>query len=189
MLRDQAHTSGCWAATAMSNAAQTYSRAMRKARRARWRAALPCVRRTSRQNDATSGMSPTSSTSRLSGAVSRMDSMTTPSAAATAVDLADDAAYLEAVAQARKAADAYYGSGESDLDDETYDRLLRGINAWEDGHPGQVAVDSPSQQVAAGVTTYHHLRHAAQPGRHHSPGPDARRPRHRLPSRRSHPPR
>ncbi|MEU8331671.1 NAD-dependent DNA ligase LigA [Micromonospora sp. NPDC048839] len=82
-----------------------------------------------------------------------MGGMTTPSAAAFAVDLADEAAYLEAVAQARKAADAYYGSGESDLDDETYDRLLRGITAWEDAHPGQIAVDSPSQQVAAGVTT------------------------------------
>ncbi|MGK4580182.1 NAD-dependent DNA ligase LigA [Kitasatospora sp. HPMI-4] len=82
-----------------------------------------------------------------------MSGMTKPSAAAPAVDLADQAAYLEAVAQTRKAADAYYGSGESDLDDETYDRLLRGITAWEDSHPGQIAADSPSQQVAAGVTT------------------------------------
>ncbi|GAB2697257.1 NAD-dependent DNA ligase LigA [Kitasatospora kifunensis] len=79
--------------------------------------------------------------------------MTKPSAAVPAVDLADEAAYLEAVAQARKAADAYYGSGESGLDDETYDRLLRGITAWEDAHPEQIAADSPSQQVAAGVTT------------------------------------
>ncbi|WP_405003216.1 NAD-dependent DNA ligase LigA [Kitasatospora purpeofusca] len=79
--------------------------------------------------------------------------MTKPSAAAPADDLADEAAYLEAVAQARKAADAYYGSGESGLDDETYDQLLRGITSWEDTHPGQIAADSPSQQVAAGVTT------------------------------------
>ncbi len=82
-----------------------------------------------------------------------MISMTKPSAAAPAVDLADEAAYLDAVAQARKAADAYYGSGESGLDDDTYDRLLRGITAWEAAHPGQIAADSPSQQVAAGVTT------------------------------------
>ncbi|MFC1435666.1 hypothetical protein ACEZDB_34010 [Streptacidiphilus sp. N1-3] len=79
--------------------------------------------------------------------------MTKPSATAPAVDLAGEAAYLEAVAQARRAADAYYGSGESGLDDETYDRLLRGITAWEDTHPDQIAADSPSQQVAAGVTT------------------------------------
>ncbi|WP_370091894.1 NAD-dependent DNA ligase LigA [Streptacidiphilus sp. MAP12-20] len=82
-----------------------------------------------------------------------MSGMTKPSAAAPAVDLADEVAYLEAVAQARKAADAYYGSGESELDDDTYDRLLRGITAWEADHPGQIAADSPSQQVAAGVTT------------------------------------
>jgi DNA ligase (NAD+) len=82
-----------------------------------------------------------------------MGGMTKPSAAAPAVDLADEAAYLEAVAQARKAADAYYGSGESGLDDETYDRLLRGITAWEGLHPERIAADSPSQQVAAGVTS------------------------------------
>jgi DNA ligase (NAD+) len=82
-----------------------------------------------------------------------MGSMTKPSAAAPVVDLTDEAAYLEAVAQAREAADAYYGSGESGLDDETYDRLLRGITVWENTHPGQIAADSPSQQVAAGVTT------------------------------------
>jgi DNA ligase (NAD+) len=82
-----------------------------------------------------------------------MSSMTKPSAPGHTVDLADEAAYLEAVTQARRAADAYYGSGESGLDDDSYDRLLRGITAWEDAHPGQVAADSPSQQVAAGVTT------------------------------------
>nr|WP_042418694.1 NAD-dependent DNA ligase LigA [Streptacidiphilus anmyonensis] len=79
--------------------------------------------------------------------------MTKPSVSAPAVDLADEAAYLDAVAQARKAADAYYGSGESGMDDDAYDRLLRGITAWEDAHPGQIAAGSPSQQVAAGVTT------------------------------------
>ncbi|RAG80369.1 DNA ligase (NAD(+)) LigA [Streptacidiphilus pinicola] len=80
-----------------------------------------------------------------------MSSMTKPSAAVPAVDLADEAAYLDAVAQARQAADAYYGSGESGLDDESYDQLLRGITAWEDANPGQVAADSPSQQIGGGV--------------------------------------
>ncbi|MEV6979546.1 NAD-dependent DNA ligase LigA [Kitasatospora sp. NPDC093806] len=81
-----------------------------------------------------------------------MSGMTKPSTVAPAVDLADEAAYLEAVVQARKAADAYYGAGESGLDDDTYDRLLRGITAWEDAHPDRIAADSPSQRVAAGVT-------------------------------------
>ena len=78
--------------------------------------------------------------------------MTTKPAAATTVPT-DDQAYLQAVAQTRAAADAYYGSGESGLDDETYDRLLRGITVWEAEHPDQVAADSPTRQVAAGVTT------------------------------------
>jgi DNA ligase (NAD+) len=73
--------------------------------------------------------------------------------AVVAVVLADEDAYLLAVAQARTAAEAYYGSGEPNLDDESYDRLLRGIVAWEDEHPGRIAADSPSQQVGAGLTT------------------------------------
>nr|WP_211116773.1 NAD-dependent DNA ligase LigA [Glycomyces buryatensis] len=78
--------------------------------------------------------------------------MTTTSAA-PAVAIAEENTYREAVAQAREAADAYYGTGESGMDDDTYDRLLRGIIAWEAEHPDQVAADSPTQQVAAGVTT------------------------------------
>ncbi|GAB2468679.1 NAD-dependent DNA ligase LigA [Streptosporangium sandarakinum] len=78
--------------------------------------------------------------------------MTENSTAPVAV-LADEDAYLEAVAQARTAAEAYYGSGEPSMDDETYDRLLRVITAWEGEHPDLVAADSPSQQIAAGVTT------------------------------------
>ncbi|WP_407648995.1 NAD-dependent DNA ligase LigA [Glycomyces albidus] len=81
-----------------------------------------------------------------------MVAMTTiPAAPADA--LADEAAYLQAVAQARAAADAYYGSGESAMDDETYDRLLRGITAWEVEHPDLVAADSPTREVGAGVTS------------------------------------
>lgn len=57
------------------------------------------------------------------------------------------------MATARTAADAYYGSGESGLDDDTYDRLLRGIVAFEQAHPDLVAADSPARKVAAGVTS------------------------------------
>nr|WP_211116484.1 NAD-dependent DNA ligase LigA [Glycomyces buryatensis] len=69
------------------------------------------------------------------------------------MSLPDLGAYRRAVEQARAAADAYYGSGESGMDDETYDRLLRGITAWEAAHPGDIAADSPTRAVAAGVTT------------------------------------
>lgn len=94
----------------------------------------------------------------LSVPVRRIGAMTKSSAAACkperspAIQLADEAAYLEAVAQARKAADAYYGSGEPGLDDDSYDRLLLAIAAWEDAHPEQIVGDSPTQHVAAGVT-------------------------------------
>ncbi|MEV3936874.1 NAD-dependent DNA ligase LigA [Glycomyces sp. NPDC049804] len=73
--------------------------------------------------------------------------------ATTPLDLSDEPAYLDAVASARTAADAYYGSGESGMDDATYDRLMRAITAWEDAHPDRVASDSPTQAVAAGVVT------------------------------------
>ena len=78
-----------------------------------------------------------------------MTSTSTPLAAA----LADHDSYLQAVATARTAADAYYGAGESGLDDDAYDRLLRSITAWEQANPEQTAADSPTRQVAAGVTT------------------------------------
>ncbi|GAA2273521.1 NAD-dependent DNA ligase LigA [Glycomyces scopariae] len=81
-----------------------------------------------------------------------MDHMTTTPTPARTDVLADEAAYLTAVAQARTAADAYYGTGESGMDDDMYDRLLRGITAFEVEHPDLVAADSPTREVAAGVT-------------------------------------
>jgi DNA ligase (NAD+) len=88
----------------------------------------------------------------VSVSADRMIAMAT-NPTAPAVSLTDEAAYLEAVSATRVAADAYYGSGEPDLDDATYDRLLRGITVWEEAHPDQIAPDSPTRQVAAGVTT------------------------------------
>jgi DNA ligase (NAD+) len=76
---------------------------------------------------------------------------TIPAAPADTIDSEVD--YLAAVAAARAAAEAYYGTGESGMDDDAYDRLLRGITAWETEHPDDVAVDSPTREVAAGVTT------------------------------------
>ncbi|MDN3243053.1 hypothetical protein QWI33_25250 [Glycomyces tritici] len=76
---------------------------------------------------------------------------TIPAAPAVTIDTESD--YLAAVAAARTAAEAYYGSGESGMDDDDYDRLLRGITAWEAEHPDEVAADSPTREVAAGVAT------------------------------------
>ncbi|NNN31804.1 NAD-dependent DNA ligase LigA [Streptomyces sp. S3(2020)] len=72
--------------------------------------------------------------------------MTTP-----AVQIVDAAAYAQAVEDAVKAAAAYYEGGTSRLDDDAYDRLVRGIAAWEAEHPDEVLPDSPSGKVAGGA--------------------------------------
>ncbi|MGW1750261.1 NAD-dependent DNA ligase LigA [Streptomyces sp. NPDC002092] len=72
--------------------------------------------------------------------------MTTPAAVIT-----DVAAYAQAVEDAVKASAAYYGGGSSPLDDDAYDRLVRGIAAWESEHPDRVLPDSPTGKVAGGA--------------------------------------
>jgi DNA ligase (NAD+) len=75
-----------------------------------------------------------------------MAGMTTPAAV-----IVDAAAYAQAVEDARKASAAYYAGGTSALDDDSYDRLVRGIAAWEAEHPDQVLPDSPTGKVAGGA--------------------------------------
>jgi DNA ligase (NAD+) len=75
-----------------------------------------------------------------------MTGMTTPAAVIT-----DAAAYAQAVEDALKASAAYYAGGTSALDDDAYDRLVRGIAAWEADHPEQVLPDSPTGKVAGGA--------------------------------------
>ncbi|MGW0147948.1 NAD-dependent DNA ligase LigA [Streptomyces sp. NPDC003333] len=72
--------------------------------------------------------------------------MTTP-----AVVITDAAAYAQAVEDAVKASAAYYESGTSALDDDAYDRLVRGIAVWEAEHPDQVLSASPTGKVAGGA--------------------------------------
>ncbi|MEN1883610.1 NAD-dependent DNA ligase LigA [Streptomyces mirabilis] len=75
-----------------------------------------------------------------------MAGMTTPAAV-----IVDVAAYAQAVEDAVKASAAYYAGGTSVLDDDTYDRLVRGIAAWESAHPDEVLPDSPTGKVAGGA--------------------------------------
>lgn len=75
-----------------------------------------------------------------------MTDMTTPVAV-----IVDATAYAQAVEDAVKASAAYYTGGTSALDDDAYDRLVRGIAAWEAGHPDQVLPDSPTGKVAGGA--------------------------------------
>ncbi|MEU3794524.1 NAD-dependent DNA ligase LigA [Streptomyces fructofermentans] len=72
--------------------------------------------------------------------------MTTPVAV-----IVDAAAYAQAVEDAVKASAAYYTGGTSALDDDVYDRLVRGIAAWEAEHPDEVLPDSPTGKVAGGA--------------------------------------
>ncbi|MEV0823752.1 NAD-dependent DNA ligase LigA [Nonomuraea rubra] len=65
--------------------------------------------------------------------------------------LADDTAYAEAVQLAVDSAAAYYGDGTSTLDDDDYDRLVRGIQAYEEEHPESVLPSSPTGKVAGGA--------------------------------------
>ncbi|MGW3910925.1 NAD-dependent DNA ligase LigA [Streptomyces sp. NPDC005070] len=75
-----------------------------------------------------------------------MAGMTTPVAV-----IVDAVAYAQAVEDALKASAAYYEGGTSMLDDDAYDRLVRGIAAWEAAHPEQVLPDSPTGKVAGGA--------------------------------------
>ncbi|MFD1538116.1 NAD-dependent DNA ligase LigA [Nonomuraea guangzhouensis] len=67
--------------------------------------------------------------------------------------LSDDTAYAEAVQLAVDAAAAYYADGTSTLDDDAYDRLVRGIQAYEQAHPESVLPSSPTGKVAGGAVT------------------------------------
>ncbi|MER5747886.1 NAD-dependent DNA ligase LigA [Streptomyces sp. NPDC002225] len=71
----------------------------------------------------------------------------------SAVVLADTAAYAAAVEEATRAAAAYYATGESTLDDDAYDRLVRGIAAYEQDHPEEVLDASPTGKVAGGAAS------------------------------------
>ncbi|MGV9705822.1 NAD-dependent DNA ligase LigA [Streptomyces sp. NPDC003483] len=72
--------------------------------------------------------------------------MTTPAAV-----IVDAVAYAQAVEDAVRASAAYYTGGTSVLDDDAYDRLVRGIAAWEAEHPEEVLPDSPTGKVAGGA--------------------------------------
>ncbi|WP_116021412.1 NAD-dependent DNA ligase LigA [Thermomonospora umbrina] len=66
-------------------------------------------------------------------------------------EIGDQAAYADAVTTAVQAAAAYYGDGDSALDDDAFDRLVRGIADYESRHPDHVLPDSPTGKVAGGA--------------------------------------
>ncbi|MFI0421791.1 NAD-dependent DNA ligase LigA [Spongiactinospora sp. 9N601] len=75
-----------------------------------------------------------------------------PATSAPAITaISGETAYAEAVRLALDAAAAYYRDGTSALDDDAYDRLVRGIAAYERSHPGQALPTSPTGKVAGGA--------------------------------------
>ncbi|NUK82599.1 NAD-dependent DNA ligase LigA, partial [Streptomyces lunaelactis] len=65
--------------------------------------------------------------------------------------LSSRADYSAALEQLREASRAYYGDGNSVLDDTAYDGLRLSVLAWEAAHPDEVAGDSPTGQVGDGA--------------------------------------
>lgn len=76
--------------------------------------------------------------------------------------LSSRAEYESAVRQAREAAAAYYGDGDSLLDDATYDQVVRAIEEWEKNDPDHVAADSPTSQVGAGAAPAGDVAHTTR---------------------------
>ncbi|WP_172639194.1 NAD-dependent DNA ligase LigA [Streptomyces tailanensis] len=69
----------------------------------------------------------------------------------SAAVIVDAAAYAQAVEDAVNASAAYYTGGTSVLDDDAYDRLVRGIAEWDAEHPDQILPGSPTGKVAGGA--------------------------------------
>ncbi|MFE3938125.1 hypothetical protein ACFXPJ_31310 [Streptomyces goshikiensis] len=59
--------------------------------------------------------------------------------------------YEAALRRLREASQAYYGDGDSPMDDASYDRLRLALLAWETEHPAEVAPGSPTTLVADGA--------------------------------------
>lgn len=71
-------------------------------------------------------------------------------------------AYEAAVARLREASRAYYGDGDSPVDDATYDRLRIAVLSWEQAHPQEAAEDSPTGLVADGAAPVGDVAHTTR---------------------------
>ncbi|MEU2827530.1 BRCT domain-containing protein [Streptomyces lavendulae] len=67
-----------------------------------------------------------------------------------------------ALGRLRDASRAYYGEGDSPVDDATYDRLRLAVPAWEQAHPAEVAPDSPTGLVGDGAAPAGDVAHSTR---------------------------
>ncbi|MDK9501297.1 NAD-dependent DNA ligase LigA [Streptomyces katrae] len=79
----------------------------------------------------------------------------------TASALADRDEYADAIATAVKASAAYYGSGDSPLDDASFDLLVSLIQAYEAAYPEHRDPASPTGRVAGGAVPGGEVAHTA----------------------------
>ncbi|MCY0941011.1 NAD-dependent DNA ligase LigA [Streptomyces antarcticus] len=79
----------------------------------------------------------------------------------TAEALATRDEYAGAIATALGAAAAYYGSGESALDDASFDLLMGLIQAYEERYPEHTDTASPTGKVAGGAVAAGEVAHTA----------------------------
>ncbi|MFG2296105.1 NAD-dependent DNA ligase LigA [Streptomyces sp. NPDC048603] len=70
--------------------------------------------------------------------------------------------YEAALQRLREASAAYYGDGDSDLDDASYDRLRLAVLDWERANPSEVAADSPTGLVADGAAPAGDVAHTTR---------------------------
>lgn len=88
--------------------------------------------------------------------------MTTLTADTAQSSLSSRPEYEAALARLREASLAYYGGGDSPIDDATYDRLRQQVLAWEKDHPAEAVPDSPTGLVADGAAPAGDVAHTAR---------------------------
>ncbi|MFD9570179.1 NAD-dependent DNA ligase LigA [Streptomyces sp. NPDC059982] len=71
-------------------------------------------------------------------------------------------AYRAALTRLRDASRAYYGDGDSPVDDATYDRLRLAVLDWERAHPGEAGPDSPTGLVGDGAAPAGDVAHTTR---------------------------
>ncbi|MFE9792955.1 NAD-dependent DNA ligase LigA [Streptomyces goshikiensis] len=70
--------------------------------------------------------------------------------------------YDAALRRLREASQAYYGDGDSAMDDASYDRLRLALLAWETENPAEVAPGSPTTLVADGAAPAGDVAHTTR---------------------------
>ncbi|MEU7072867.1 NAD-dependent DNA ligase LigA [Streptomyces narbonensis] len=88
--------------------------------------------------------------------------MTTLPAAQAQSAVSSRTEYEAALQLLRDASRAYYGGGDSVLDDAAYDQLRHSVRVWEEENPAEVSPDSPTGLVADGAAPVGDVAHTTR---------------------------